>query len=69
MSIRLPDRITLERAEDGWWVAADPETDTASQGPTREAALDNLDEALEGVAAVLEEEDDAPVPDAPWFDN
>lgn len=69
MSIRVPERITLERADDGWWVASDPETNTASQGPTREEALDNLDEALEGVASVLEEDADAPVPDAPWFDS
>lgn len=69
MSIRVPERITLERAEDGWWVASDEETDIAGQGPTREEALDNLDEAVEGAAKVLEEEDDAPTPDAPWFDN
>ena len=69
MNTRVPERITLERTDDGWWVASEEETDIASQGPTREAALDNLDETLEGSAAVLEEEDDAPVPDAPWFDN
>jgi predicted RNase H-like HicB family nuclease len=69
MSIRVPDRITLERADDGWWVAWDEETDIASQGPTREEALDNLDEALEGAATALEEGGDASVPDAPWFDN
>jgi len=69
MSTRVPERITLERADDGWWIASEEETDIAGQGPTRKAALDNLDEALEGSAAVLEEEDDAPVPDVPWFDN
>jgi predicted RNase H-like HicB family nuclease len=31
---------------DGMWVATDVETGVASQGPTREAALGNLDEAV-----------------------
>ena len=30
-----------------WWVATDVETGVASQGETREAALANLDEAVE----------------------
>lgn len=30
------------------WVATDTETGVTSQGPTREAALSNLDEALAG---------------------
>jgi predicted RNase H-like HicB family nuclease len=29
-----------------WWVATDAETGVASQGKTRERALENLDEAL-----------------------
>lgn len=37
--------ITLTK-EDDWWVAKDTETGVASQGPTREAALENLDEAV-----------------------
>ncbi|WP_135824704.1 type II toxin-antitoxin system HicB family antitoxin [Halorussus ruber] len=37
--------ITLTK-EDDWWVAKDTETGVASQGPTREKALENLDEAL-----------------------
>jgi predicted RNase H-like HicB family nuclease len=37
--------ITLTK-EDDWWVARDTETGVASQGPTREAALENLDEAV-----------------------
>ena len=69
MSIRVPERIILERAEGGWWVASEDETDIAGQGPTRETALDSLDEALEGSAVVLEEGGDAPVPDAPWFNS
>jgi predicted RNase H-like HicB family nuclease len=34
--------------EDGWWVAKDEHTGVTSQGRTRSAALDNLDEAVEG---------------------
>lgn len=37
--------ITLTR-EDDWWVARDDDTGIASQGETREAALENLDEAV-----------------------
>ena len=32
--------------EDGWWVAEDVDTGVASQGQTREAALESLDEAV-----------------------
>jgi predicted RNase H-like HicB family nuclease len=39
--------ITLTR-EDKWWVAKDEETGVASQGKTRQEALENLDEALQG---------------------
>ena len=31
---------------DEWWVAKDEETGVASQGETREKALENLDEAV-----------------------
>lgn len=35
--------------EDGdWWVATDTATGVTSQGETREAALENLDEAVAG---------------------
>ena len=40
-------RIILTE-EDDWWVAEDEETGVTSQGRTREAALSNLDEALDG---------------------
>ena len=40
-------RIILTE-EDDWWVAEDEETGVTSQGHTREAALANLDEALDG---------------------
>lgn len=47
--------------EDGWWVAEDVETGVASQGPTREEALANLDEA---VKAHCEAVDADPLSDA-----
>jgi len=40
-------RIILTE-EDDWWVAEDEETGVTSQGRTPEAALANLDEALDG---------------------
>ncbi|MCL9815304.1 type II toxin-antitoxin system HicB family antitoxin [Natranaeroarchaeum aerophilus] len=39
--------ITLTR-ETNWWVAKDEETGVASQGKSRQEALENLDEALHG---------------------
>lgn len=42
-------KITLTLSEDEeWWVARDEETGVASQGRTREDALENLDEAISG---------------------
>lgn len=38
--------IRLIEEEDGWWSAIDEEAGVASQGETREEALDNLDEAV-----------------------
>lgn len=32
--------------EDDWWIVRDVETGVTTQGPSREAALDNLDEAV-----------------------
>ncbi len=37
--------IRLVESED-WWVATDVETGVTTQGETRSAALDNLDEAV-----------------------
>jgi len=34
--------------DDEWWVASDENTGVTSQGKTRQEALENLDEALEG---------------------
>jgi predicted RNase H-like HicB family nuclease len=48
MSMSQPRRIQLEEDEDvGGWVAYDVDTGVASEGETREAALENLDEAVE----------------------
>lgn len=47
MSNGVEPTITLTDEGD-WWVATDTETGVTSQGRTREAALENLDEALAG---------------------
>lgn len=60
--------IRLVEEDDGWWSAIDQETGVASQGPSREAALANLDEAIEVTAEAGDDDEDAPEPDAPWFD-
>lgn len=39
------DEIRLWR-EDDWWIATDIETGVTTQGPSRVAALENLDEAI-----------------------
>ena len=39
------DEIRLWR-EDDWWIAKDVETGVTTQAPTRETALENLDEAV-----------------------
>ena len=44
--VRSGRTITLTQAVDGWWVARDEATGVASQGETRQDALDNLDEAV-----------------------
>lgn len=70
---RLPSmstgaKIVLEREGD-LWVAEDVETGIASQGDTREAALTNLDEAVELTKEAQEADTPAPEPDAPWFNS
>jgi predicted RNase H-like HicB family nuclease len=54
--------------EDNHWVARDEETGVASQGETRDQALENLDEALELRKETQESDYEAPEPDAPWFE-
>lgn len=39
-------QIRLTENEDGWWTARDLDAEVTSQGPTREEALENLDEAV-----------------------
>jgi predicted RNase H-like HicB family nuclease len=60
--------IRLIEADDGWWSAIDAETGVASQGSTRQEALENLDEAVALTAEARDDETSAPEPDAPWFD-
>ena len=61
--------IRLIEEDDGGWSAIDVETDVASQGETRQEALENLDEAVELTVEAREDFSDAPEPDAPWFDS
>jgi len=61
--------IRLIEEADGWWSAVDDETGVASQGPTRQKALENLDEAVELTNEAQADETPAPEPDAPWFDS
>ena len=61
--------IRLIEEDDGGWSAIDVETDVASQGETRQEALENLDEAVELTVEAREDISDAPEPDAPWFDS
>lgn len=68
MKTRHPVSIELTR-EDDWWVARDQASGIASQGETREKALQNLDEAVEAARSVQDQEGDAAVPDAPWLDD
>lgn len=61
--------IRLIEESDGWWSAVDDETGVASQGPTRQKALGNLDEAVALTNETRDDETPAPEPDAPWFDE
>lgn len=60
--------IRLIEGDDGGWSAIDEDVGVASQGETRGEALANLDEAVELTLEARAEDDDAPTPDAPWFD-
>lgn len=61
--------IRLVEEDDGWWSAIDEEAGVASQGASREAALENLDEAVEATEAARGDDTPAPEADAPWFDE
>lgn len=56
-------QVMIYRGEDGFWVAECPSLPGCiSQGETREAAVRNIREAIEGYVAVLAE-DGLPVPE------
>ena len=58
-------QVVITHGQDGYWVAECPSLPGCiSQGQTREDALGNIKEAIEGYIAALEE-DDLPVPNDP----
>jgi predicted RNase H-like HicB family nuclease len=61
--------IRLIEEDDGGWSAIDEELNVASQGETREEALEMLDEAVELTKEAHDADTDAPEPDAPWFEG
>ena len=61
--------IRLIHEDDGGWSAIDRESGVASEGETRNAALENLDEAVELTLEARSETDEARKPQAPWFDE
>ena len=61
--------IRLIEEDDGWWSAIDEGTGVASQGETREQALENLDEAVALTEEARDDDTSAPEPDAPWFNS
>jgi predicted RNase H-like HicB family nuclease len=55
--------VLLYHGEDGFWIAECPSLPgCVSQGETREAAIVNIKEAIEGYIAALKE-DNLPVPE------
>ena len=56
-------QVVISRGENGYWVAECPSLPGClSQGRTREDAIENIKEAIEGYVAALEE-DGLPVPE------
>jgi predicted RNase H-like HicB family nuclease len=56
-------QVVISRGEDGYWVAECPSLPGClSQGRTREDAVENIKQAMEGYVAALEE-DGLPVPE------
>ena len=56
-------QVVIARGEDGYWVAECPSLPGCiSQGHTREEAIANIKEAIEGYVATLRE-DGLPIPD------
>ena len=66
METVVPEQIQLTY-EDDMWVAYDPESGIASQGETRQEALENLGEACELTHETQKQENTASTPDVPWF--
>ena len=57
-------QVVLYRGEDGYWVAECPSLPgCVSQGKTREAALENVKEAIRGYTHALEEDNLAVPPE------
>lgn len=70
MSTEVEPTITLIENEDGWWTARHPALGVTSQGETREAALENLDEAVQAARNALSDAlAAASDPKTPWFDH
>ena len=65
--MRAGREIRLIEEDDEWWSAIDEEARVASQGPTRQEPLENLDEATELTVEARSDETAALEPDAPWF--
>ncbi|MDZ7721571.1 MAG: type II toxin-antitoxin system HicB family antitoxin [candidate division KSB1 bacterium] len=56
-------QVVLYQGEDGFWVAECPSlSGCVSQGETKEQAIQNIKEAIEGYISALKE-DDLPVPE------
>jgi len=56
-------QVVIYRGEDEYWVAECPSLPgCVSQGKSKEQAIDNIREAIEGYVAALEE-DNLPVPE------
>ncbi len=59
-------QVILNPGEDGYWVAECPSLPGCiSQGKTKEAAIRNIKEAIQGYVAALEA-DGLPVPEEPF---
>ena len=63
MDIVRQRRVILRPIEDGWWLAEVPSLQGClTQGATKEEALENIKDAIQGYIAVLEE-DGRPIPE------
>ena len=63
MDIVRQRRVILRPIEDGWWLAEVPSLPGClSQGETKNEALENVKDAIQGYIAVLEE-DGRPIPE------